>query len=851
MTAFLQDFDGKVELIKDAATPSATPVYFEIIGNTVWRRFICKEPGVIIQFSTDPDHHVFHNTFEIIGVRNNNVMLTRLRQPFEYDYPRDGTRPPGESNEPGTIDNSLPLVPAMRNLKGASNSEKAKFWNFNLIPSTYEHKLMDISFVTINFSHAWYQRIPIASGEMNLDVIPFYREYGDGSRLGHFNYDWVEIRRIIYSFIEDSNGNGKADRIRVQTNVPLNGDFSGFMVEVEGYNVRDTEPFKLVNDVLEVYNPEDAASFYIYLEEGPYLYDGMPIKWRVTQNDNSLLDNISKTLLVGDPGSDEVYITINTIPPRVSYSVTLPGHNEAYVRMSQPVSPYSGGTELITTEAAGRIAGINYRQTILPPHALDFYYIQEWHGTLRWNLSYPHVPENGVSSYRFGLTEMPVPSSLSSFPPIGEDPSAWYFILGDLRDMGVRTLDWSDPRMDASTYLYYPSPRYPVDWRYSRYETFIGNSHVEGLSSDDDIEFDNPNRDTEIFLPPNRVLTPEMIRRLNEGGNVEPHEFVATTNSGRRRITDVLVSIPPTNTDSENYFAWPVWARYKDPSRHQYLNPEDIFWGQMDNDDGIIWEFDGTKFLQARDISLQARVNQNAGNYEGLSLFYAFNVPAEWRNPTDTGLRGRPVGGLWLPRVSSPLFNIVPTALVNPGSSGHLGLYPSIAAPVTPDRPLFTFDLLNENGNFPGNGKLDFLLRLNITGADPNLFIARLDAPPGADLSRIDWWTMIRPFSFDVQDIRLQRGGVTVTNNVINSDNRELAYIRYHLVRPGRVTVQVYTLDGTLVRSLRRNEYREAGEYTDVWNGSNNGGRPVARGMYFVRVVAPDIDEIRKIMVVR
>jgi len=88
-------------------------------------------------------------------------------------------------------------------------------------------------------------------------------------------------------------------------------------------------------------------------------------------------------------------------------------------------------------------------------------------------------------------------------------------------------------------------------------------------------------------------------------------------------------------------------------------------------------------------------------------------------------------------------------------------------------------------------------------------------------------------------------------NNVINSDKRETAIIRYELTRSGRVTVQIYTLDGNLVKSIRRNEQLGAGEWTDTWDGTNNGGRAVARGMYFVRVVGPDIDEIRKIMVVK
>jgi hypothetical protein len=36
-----------------------------------------------------------------------------------------------------------------------------------------------------------------------------------------------------------------------------------------------------------------------------------------------------------------------------------------------------------------------------------------------------------------------------------------------------------------------------------------------------------------------------------------------------------------------------------------------------------------------------------------------------------------------------------------------------------------------------------------------------------------------------------------------------------------------------------------------TWDGTNAGGNPVARGMYFVRVVGPDIDEIRKVMVIK
>jgi flagellar hook assembly protein FlgD len=60
----------------------------------------------------------------------------------------------------------------------------------------------------------------------------------------------------------------------------------------------------------------------------------------------------------------------------------------------------------------------------------------------------------------------------------------------------------------------------------------------------------------------------------------------------------------------------------------------------------------------------------------------------------------------------------------------------------------------------------------------------------------------------------------------------------------------VFTLDGNLVRTLVR-ENKAAGEYRAAWDGKNSGGREVARGLYFIRVVAPGIDEIRKVMVVK
>ncbi|MFH2116083.1 MAG: FlgD immunoglobulin-like domain containing protein, partial [Spirochaetota bacterium] len=111
------------------------------------------------------------------------------------------------------------------------------------------------------------------------------------------------------------------------------------------------------------------------------------------------------------------------------------------------------------------------------------------------------------------------------------------------------------------------------------------------------------------------------------------------------------------------------------------------------------------------------------------------------------------------------------------------------------------------------------------------------------------------PRAFDlwryrIEDVVTQRGGVTVLNNVIDSVKKERVALQVDLGIAGQVSVLVFTLDGDVVRTLHRGRLA-AGVYTMTWDGSNTGGSSVARGIYFIRVVAPGIDEIRKVMVIK
>lgn len=122
------------------------------------------------------------------------------------------------------------------------------------------------------------------------------------------------------------------------------------------------------------------------------------------------------------------------------------------------------------------------------------------------------------------------------------------------------------------------------------------------------------------------------------------------------------------------------------------------------------------------------------------------------------------------------------------------------------------------------------------------LYVIRL--VDDADITSFDLWSVM------LQSTTMQRGNVTILNNVINADNREQTFVTVELQKAGSLTVQVLTLDGSVITTLQRGR-KQPGTYGYSWDGTNGKGRPVARGMYFIRVIGPDIDETRKVMVVR
>ncbi len=112
------------------------------------------------------------------------------------------------------------------------------------------------------------------------------------------------------------------------------------------------------------------------------------------------------------------------------------------------------------------------------------------------------------------------------------------------------------------------------------------------------------------------------------------------------------------------------------------------------------------------------------------------------------------------------------------------------------------------------------------------------------DPTSLDLW------SFKLKNVTLQRGNVTIFNNVIDANRGEMSVVQVNMPSEGNLDVIVMTLDGNIIRYLQHGT-ASAGEHNYSWNGTSKSGKKVARGLYFVRVFGNGIDETRKIMVVK
>jgi hypothetical protein len=232
-------------------------------------------------------------------------------------------------------------------------------------------------------------------------------------------------------------------------------------------------------------------------------------------------------------------------------------------------------------------------------------------------------------------------------------------------------------------------------------------------------------------------------------------------------------------------------------------------------------DFTGSGRLLARNITVESSILSTNHTNKSLQLFYDADIPEEYLaiSPADE----TESLDFWLP--------VGLTGLVETPNTEARGLLPFRSQGAVRDFRIPEGDPEIETGNM-----IEFVMRLG------DLYCARLTDP--------DDPRTLAPWKFQLQDVIQQRSGVTILNNVINPLNNEKAILTYDLETPGMVSVQIFTLDGSVVKVLHRGR-QGAGTYTYKWDGTNTGGNIVARGIYFIRVVAPGIDEYRKVLVVK
>jgi hypothetical protein len=95
-----------------------------------------------------------------------------------------------------------------------------------------------------------------------------------------------------------------------------------------------------------------------------------------------------------------------------------------------------------------------------------------------------------------------------------------------------------------------------------------------------------------------------------------------------------------------------------------------------------------------------------------------------------------------------------------------------------------------------------------------------------------------------------QTARITALSSVHPNPFNPETTVDFSLAKSSDVTVAVFDVRGALVRVLVDGT-QSAGDHSVRWNGVDEGGRPAASGVYFVRMIAGSYTEVRKIVMLK
>jgi len=75
--------------------------------------------------------------------------------------------------------------------------------------------------------------------------------------------------------------------------------------------------------------------------------------------------------------------------------------------------------------------------------------------------------------------------------------------------------------------------------------------------------------------------------------------------------------------------------------------------------------------------------------------------------------------------------------------------------------------------------------------------------------------------------------------------------VRFDLPRPARVDLAIYDLRGRLVKTFARGQEYAAGRHQMEWNGTDDGGRRVASGVYTLRLVSEGMEKVQRMTLLK
>ena len=96
-----------------------------------------------------------------------------------------------------------------------------------------------------------------------------------------------------------------------------------------------------------------------------------------------------------------------------------------------------------------------------------------------------------------------------------------------------------------------------------------------------------------------------------------------------------------------------------------------------------------------------------------------------------------------------------------------------------------------------------------------------------------------------------QGAGFSVFPTVVDLSSGDYLNIIYHVFKPGCVLIDIYDLKGDLVKRYNEGD-KQPGDYGPViWDGDNHAGNPVSAGLYFINIRGGDLNEVRKVIVIK